>query len=284
MADENDVTLDDQIEYEDEEEEESSETQDNESESNEEDQDSDEVVVSIGEQAPSSEEEEKEAAPQWVKDLRKESREKDKRIRELEKKIAAPVQQVQTVVVPKPTLADCDYDEEVFDQKYSAWLESKRQADEIKSKQEQEQRLQQEEWQKSVENFNKSKSELKFKDYKDAEETVEDILSQIQQGILIDAAKNPALVVYAIGKNPEEAKRIASIKNPVKFAVAIAELESKVKMTQRKAPPPPEKAVRGNVPVTAGDSKLARLEAEADKTGDRSALVAYKKQLKAKAA
>src|SRR5437870_4888599 len=44
-----------------------------------------EVVVTIGEESPPSDEEEN-RAPEWVRELRKTSREKDRRIRELEQK------------------------------------------------------------------------------------------------------------------------------------------------------------------------------------------------------
>ena len=46
-----------------------------------------EVVISLGGEAVAPEEDEN-AAPQWVRELRKSNREKDRRIRELEQKVA----------------------------------------------------------------------------------------------------------------------------------------------------------------------------------------------------
>ena len=51
------------------------------------DQPDDEVVVSIGEEAPPAEEEVR--APEWVRELRKTNREKERRIRELEARLTA---------------------------------------------------------------------------------------------------------------------------------------------------------------------------------------------------
>ena len=45
----------------------------------------DEVVVSIGEESPPHEEETR--APEWVRELRKQNREKERRIRELEARL-----------------------------------------------------------------------------------------------------------------------------------------------------------------------------------------------------
>ena len=50
------------------------------------DSDEDEVVVSIGEESPPQEET---RAPEWVRELRKSNREKERKIRELEAKLNA---------------------------------------------------------------------------------------------------------------------------------------------------------------------------------------------------
>ena len=66
------------------------------------------------------------------------------------------------------------------------------------------------------------------------------------------------------------------------FAFAVANLEAQLKVTPRKTKPEPERVISGasrSLSATT-DSHLARLEAEADKTGDRSKIVSYKRQLK----
>jgi hypothetical protein len=49
-------------------------------------------------------------------------------------------------------------------------------------------------------------------------------------------------------------------------------------------PPPPEKPVQGNGRLSgSSDATLERLRADAEKTGNYTKVIAYKKQLRAKA-
>ena len=101
--------------------------------------------------------------------------------------------------------------------------------------------------------------------------------------IVVQGAGNPALLIYAFGKNPKKEDELGSIKDPVKFAFAVAKLEKDLKVTQRKAAPPPEKVVQGNASVSgAVDSTLDRLRSEAEKSGDYTKVFKYKQQQKLK--
>jgi len=135
-----------------------------------------------------------------------------------------------------------------------------------------------------LDSYGKDKSELKVKDFDDAEDVTQQALDVTQQGIVLQGADNPALVVYALGKNPKKAAELGSIKDPVKFAFAVAKLEKDLKVTPRKAVPPPEKTVSGNARVSGGaiDSSLDRLRIEAEKTGDYTKVIRYKAQQRAK--
>jgi len=240
----------------------------------------DEVVVTIGEEAPPTEEEQHAQAPEWVRELRKSHRELQRKNRELEEQVKAkngtetkPVQ-----LGPKPTLEGCDYDAEKYEAELTKWYEQKRQADEAAAKAEAEAKSQQEAWQAKLNAYGKAKTELKVKDFDDAEGVVQETLSSTQQGIILQGAENPALLVYALGKNPKKAKELASITDPVKYAFAVAKLETQLKVTNRKAAPPPEKTVRGTGPTSgAVDSQLERLRADAERTGDYSKVMAYKR-------
>ena len=100
---------------------------------------------------------------------------------------------------------------------------------------------------------------------------------------MLQGADNPALVIYALGKNPKKAKELAAITDPVKFAFAVAKLESQLKVTNRKAPPPPEKTMRGTGPGSgAVDSTLERLREEAARTGDMTKVIRYKAEQRRK--
>lgn len=245
--------------------------------------DDDEVLVSIGEESPPQSEEPR--APEWVRELRKQNREKERRIRELEAKLQTTTQTENKPVVlgAKPKLEDHDYDTDKFEAALSDWYERKRATDQEAEKARQAEQAQLDAWQSRLDSYGKARAELKVRDFEDAESTVQELLDVTQQGIVVQGADNPALVIYALGKNPKKAKELADIKDPVKFAFTVAKLERELKVTNRKAAPPPERTVQGTGRVSGSvDSTLERLRTEAEKTGDMTKVMAYKRQLRAK--
>ena len=244
-------------------------------------EDTEEVVVSIGEEAPPPEEHT--PAPEWVKELRKTNRELQRQNRELQGRLQATPPEIKPVVIgTKPKLEDHDYDADKYEEALTSWFERKRQAEEVNAKQEAEVMNQQKAWQAKLDGYGKAKAELRVKDYEDAEAVAQEVFSIIQQGVLLQGADNPALVVYALGKNPAKAKELASITDPVKFAFAVAKLEKDLKVTNRRQAPAPERIVTGTGRSSgAVDSTLERLREEAARTGNMSKVVAYKRQKKA---
>lgn len=247
------------------------------------DQDSEgeELVVSIGEPAaPTEEEQEAQQAPAWVKELRKKNREDTRRIKELEEKLKAQTAETNPavpVLLEKPTLASCDYDEELFAKTLDEWHDKKRQHDDhIKNLQDAEAKATAD-WQAKLDGYAKAKSELKLKDFEEAEADAKTIFSVTQQGIIVQGAENPALVVYALGKNPEQAQKLAQITDAVKFTFAVAKLEAQLKVSKKSTPPPPEERVASTRGVSGTvDSTLDRLREEAAKTGDFTKVHQYK--------
>lgn len=243
----------------------------------------DEVVVQIGEESPPHVEQTK--APEWVKELRRSHRELQKRNRELEQKLTtvAPVD-APVVVGNKPTLEAHDYDATAYEQALASWYERKRQADEQEQRRKAEAQAAESAWQAKLQGYQKAKADLKVRDYEDAEAIAQELFSVTQQGVLLQGADNPALLVYALGKNPAKAKELASINDPVRFAFAVAKLETQLKVSNRKAPPAPEQPVKGSAPVSgAVDGHLERLREEAARTGDMTKVMRYKAQLRARA-
>lgn len=242
----------------------------------------DDVVVSINGEAPDPEEEEEVRAPGWVRDLRKQYREEKRRAKDLEQKIQQLEQRTQPAQQPlgqKPTLDSVDYDTERYEKELAAWYDKKRQHDDRQMSVKAEQEAVQKGWEKKLEGYHSAKAELKVKDYDFAEDVVQDTLSVMQQGMIVQGAENPALLVYALGKNPKKAKELASITDPVKFAFAVAKLETNLKVTNRKASSTPEKKISGTGrPSGSVDSTLERLRAEAERTGNYSKVTQYKKQ------
>jgi len=112
---------------------------------------------------------------------------------------------------------------------------------------------------------------------------VQEVLSVTQQGILLQGSDNSALLVYALGKNPKRAKELSEIKDPVKFAFAVSKLESQLKVTKKTAPPPEKTPPSGGARSTGGsDEVLENLRAKAERTGDYTQILAYKRQLQSK--
>ena len=241
-------------------------------------EDTEEVVVSIGEEAPPPEEHT--PAPEWVKELRKTNRELQRQNRELQARVqAAPPETKPVVIGNKPKLEDHDYDADAYEEALTSWFERKRQADEINAKQEAEVMNQQKAWQAKLDGYGKAKAELRVKDFEDAEEVAQQVFSITQQGVLLQGADNPALVVYALGKNPAKAKELAEIKDPVKFAFAVAKLEKDLKVTNRRQAPAPERIVTGTGRSSgAVDSTLERLREEAARTGNMTKVIQYRAQ------
>ena len=254
--------------------------EDQDTESNE--GDSDEVIVSIGEEAPPPEEQTH--APEWVRELRKTNRELQRQNRELQGKLQSTAQTETKPVVlgKKPSLEEHDYDADKFEAALADWFERKRKADEAQAAQEAEVMNQQKAWQAKLDGYGKAKAELRVKDFEDAEAVAQELFNITQQGVVLQGADNPALVIYALGKNPKKAKELSDIKDPVKFAFAVAKLEKELKVTNRKAAPPPERIVSGTGRVSgAVDSTLERLREEAARTGNMTKVVQYKAQKRA---
>jgi hypothetical protein len=239
----------------------------------------DEVVVTIGEVDPP--EEDKQAAPEWVRELRRKNREQEKRIKELQSKLEPEVK--ASTLGAKPTLRDHEWDEEAYERALEAWHEQKRKVESESRAAEEARQAQQVAWNAKRDKYKTSAAELGVKDFEDATAVTVDTLTVTQQGIILQGAKNSAVVMYALGKNVVKLKELAAVKDPVEFAFAIADLEKELKVTKRK-PPSPETVVKagGGARPSGVDSKLAALEAEADRTGDRSKVIAYKRDLKLK--
>ena len=246
-----------------------------------EEDDEDEVVISIGEESPTQDEEAR--APAWVRELRKSNREKERKIRELEAKLNTTATETKPVaLVSKPTLENCDYDSDEYEQKLADWYEQKREYDAAEANAKAQQDAEAKAWQNKLDSYAKAKSSLKVRDYDEAEATALDTFNVTQQGIVLQGSDNPALLIYAIGKSTKRAKELAAITDPVKFAFAVAKLETQLKVTNRRASTSPERTITTSGGRVSGsiDSQLERLRAEALKTGDLSKVMEYKRRNK----
>lgn len=234
------------------------------------DESTENIVVTIGDE-PAPEAEEHENAPVWVKKVRQRNRELEKELRETRKQLQTVTATKEPPVSKKPTLQDYDYDTEKYEAALIPWYEQDRKAKEEAAKAEKE-------WNARLEAYQTAKAEFKADDYDEAEAVVLELLNQTQQGIIVHGASDPALLFYALGKNEAKAKELAAIKDPVKYAFALAKLEATLKVSTKKPATQPEGRISGNArPSGTVDSTLERLREEASKTGDYSKVVAYKR-------
>ncbi|NVO06792.1 MAG: hypothetical protein HXX19_13065, partial [Rhodoferax sp.] len=245
------------------------------------DGESDGVVITIGNEQPAEEEEEQARAPEWVRELRKSNREKVRVIRELLAKVSQAAPSPAAIVLgAKPTLATCDYDETKFEADLEAWHARKQEVEAQQRERATAEQKSKDAWQAKLADYGKRKTELKVKDFEDAEDVAKEVFSVTQQGVILNGAENSAVLIYALGKNPKKAKELATITDPVKFAFAVAKLETQLKVTPRKVAPTPERTIRGGATGAAIDSALDKLMAEADKTGDRTKVAQYHRNKK----
>lgn len=213
-------------------------------------------------------------APEWVKKVREENRELKRQLKQRESQ-----QFEQQVLREKPTLDDHDYDSDAFEQDYAQWLTEKQQVDA-------QVHAERQKYQQYHERYKADVDAIKAKapDYDEVELSVVDVLSEQKQGLLQMLVDNPAKVVYALGKNsPAQLERLSKL-DDIQFAKQIVLMEmqmsSKTKSRNQNKPKPKTHELEGA--AGGADTRLAKLEAEAAKTGDRSKVAAYKKQLKSK--
>ena len=243
----------------------------------------DEVTVTIGDAPPQEAPAPEERDPKLVNKLRKLLREQERKVREYETKLKAaapPVENAPPALGAKPKLEDLDYDADKYEAALAAWFERKRIADEHAQKQKQAEETQRQAWQARLDGYAKAKASLRVRDYEEAEHAVTDALDVTQQGIIVSGAENPALVTYALGKDSAKLAELRAITDPVKFAFAVAKLETQLKVNPKAKPPAPEQTPKGSAPKSTVDSTLERLRDEAQRTGNADKLLAYKRQLR----
>jgi hypothetical protein len=248
-------------------------------------EDEEETIIGFGDE---EEEESSEDDTPTITRLRERNRDQTKTIREQAREIAelrqAGAAPKSIEVGPKPTLESCEYDDEKFETELDAWKSRKAEAEAEAEKATEQTRRAMDSYNRDLEAYAARKASIGVPDYEEAEERVVAALSIEQQTVALQAAKDPAALVVALGRSPERLAELAKIDNPWKLAAEIARMEGAVKVVKRKKAPALDRSQRGSASVSTPDAntELERLEKEADRTGNRTALIAYKRSLKAK--
>lgn len=250
----------------------------------------DELLITLeGDSAANDGQQQEEAtAPQWVRDLRKESRAKDRRIRELERAVGSTQQAAPVSAGPKPTLESCNFDSGKFEADLATWMERDVEVKRAAADQRKQQESMQQAYVKRLGDVESAAKALRIAGVDEAKESFEGGLTPIQQAIVMNGpedVKTSAMLRHVIGANPAVAKRLAAIQDPVKFAFATAELVQKMKTTSRKNAPPPERRLSsGAVGTSAVDDALEAARKRADKSGDRTEVARLMRQRAQRAA
>lgn len=241
--------------------------------------DDDEQVISFGEEEP-EESQQHGATSGLAKHLREEIKKRDARIRELERTGSQP----KAEVGKKPDLwEDCEGDPDKFEAALEAYQKRKAEAEKQQEAAAEVAKKANEDWQSDLAGYHAKKAALPFADAQEAEDAAISVLSNVQQAAIVKAADNPAQLIYALGKYPAKLAELVKIDDPIKFAAAAARLEATMKVSTKKRVIEPDTPVRGNARLSGGDKREAELEKEADKTGDRSKLAAYRYEKRQKA-
>ncbi|CAM7291101.1 Phage capsid protein [Enterobacter intestinihominis] len=195
-------------------------------------------------------------APQWVKDLRKNNREKDKELRELRRQLeqvqSRPTeqqpQQQTDAIPPKPTLESCEYDEAAFEQAMTDWHEKKIRAEQQMQQKERQQQEYQQRFQQRVEAHKQRAAKLPVKDYQEMEEIVRAEVPDLHKEILIHCAdEGSELIAYGLGKSQQLRQRVAAETDPIRAAFLLGQISKQVHLA-----PKPKKAIKPEPEVRGG--------------------------------
>lgn len=216
-----------------------------------------------------------------IRKLRAEIRDRDQRLAVYVKEEAPkPIE-----VGERPALEAFDYDEEKHAEAVEAWVSRKAEATAQTAKANEAQEATKTAWAAELADFGKKKAAMRAKDFSASEDEVVSTLTQIQQAIIIKASNNSAQAIYTLGKFPKKLAELAAIEDPVKFTAAFVRMEGTFKVTPRREAPDVDRPVKGSgsLATKGPDAKLDKLEADADKSGDRTKVIAYKRALRDKA-
>lgn len=214
-------------------------------------------------------------------------------LREANRRQARELADLRAQTAPKPIEVgkkpdlweDCDGDTDRFEAELLAYNERKRKADSAEQEKAEADRKTADLWNGIESNYRDKAKALAVPNFEQKEQLVDETLPDLVRRGIKAYCVDPAKVYAALGTNAALLDKIAKEPDPIKQLLTLAKLEDKmtVKRTREVAV---DKPYRGSASIAAGDpdKKLAELEKEAERTGDRTKVVHYKAAMKAKAA
>ncbi len=211
-----------------------------------------------------------------IREFRKREREKDRRIAELERANAPkPIE-----VGDEPAEADFDYDTDAWKVEWLAWNARKTKRAEEDAKNAERRQADAKAWGDIEQGYRGAVAELNVPNFDEAEREVADALPPELMAMLVRTRK-PELIL-ALRASPAKLAELSKL-NLLDAALMVGELKGSVRNMGTRKPPAPDRAVRGGIAPASTDKALARHEKEAERTGNRTQLIAYRAKLKAKA-
>lgn len=226
-------------------------------------------------------EEEDEAAPasesesSVIRELRRANREAQRELAELRR----AQQPAKIERRPEPTLESCEYDEDRFKRETREWLAHEAKVEAQEREAEEARKATQAEWEARAKAYEADKSALGVAGYDEAEAEVFSVLPREIQALILRTDK-PAALVFALHRSPSKLETLSKL-NLADAALQLGEWKAGLKVMKRKAPNP-DRPIKGKSAASSAKT-LERLEREAARTGDRTALIRYRKQMNAKA-
>ena len=208
----------------------------------------------------------------WAR-MRKREQELQRRAEEAERKLQA-LERPATVPDPgpEPTLADCDYDEDVLKSRLREHLAATERQKAYNAEQAKKAEVVEREKKTIEQNYIVKRTALaaRVKDYDVAEKEVASKLGADAQDILMKIADEPARLVYMLGRRPEMLDTLAKETDRDRFVAKLKTLEGKIVEKKKGTPTTlrPEDRVNGSANPGPAGSTLEQARARAAKSGD----------------
>lgn len=218
-------------------------------------------------------EEREEPAPKgnadWARH-RKEAAADKARIAELERKLSAKDQPAGVPDPgPEPTIDVCGWDAAELVKRTREWDEKKRRKDAADAQAAQRaESVRQTLAEKQVAYSQERQRCVDGMDgYLEAETVALSALDKERQALIFRYAKNPALVVGALGRKPKQLENLAKVSDLGDFIAMVKDVEASVTVRKKTQTPPPEKKITGSGSSSGSDSHLEKLRDKA-RSGD----------------
>lgn len=220
----------------------------------------------------------------WINRTKRANKRLSREVEDFKRKFAS----IAEMAVPeepkeKPTLEGCDLDEDRFAEaivEYNTQVSRAKEAKEKVAKQAEQFLAAYQERQKA---YRRQRAEVvkSTKAFVDHEKAVTNDFNVTKQDVIIAYSENPVALINALGKDEKRRKELAGITDLSEFIFKMGKLDQTLKTNLlRRDKPNPDTRLAPESPTA--DTKLERLRKEAERTGNYTAVIQYKRQLKRK--